>query len=250
MDQTINSNEPVDLLFGGMGKLGPGDDVHTLHVLHLLPERHFRLIVDAGCGAGRQTLTLAKELNTLVHAIDSYQPFLNDLVRRSKDAGLKHLVQPHQMDMKDIPEVFEKIHLLWSEGAAYNIGFENALKLWASAIVVDGFAVVSELSWLKDSVPDLVKEYFRSGYPDMKTVAHNVEVAENAGYRLLTTYTLPEQTWVDGYYDILGPRAEALMDHASPSVRDFAAETLKEIEMFQISTGSYGYVFYLLQRKN
>jgi hypothetical protein len=32
----MNSHDPVNLLFGGMEKLGPGDNVHTLHVLHLL----------------------------------------------------------------------------------------------------------------------------------------------------------------------------------------------------------------------
>jgi len=38
-----------------------------------------------------------------------------------------------QMGMKDIPGVFQNIDLLWLEGAAYNIGFSNALTTWASA---------------------------------------------------------------------------------------------------------------------
>ena len=38
------------------------------------------------------------------------------------------------MDMKDIPSAFQDIDLLWSEGAAYNIGFTNALSSWATAI--------------------------------------------------------------------------------------------------------------------
>jgi hypothetical protein len=53
---------------------------------------------------------------------------------------------------------------------------------------------------------------------------------------------------VDGYYDILAPRAKALLDHPDPSVRVFAAETVREIEVFQCSEDSYGYVFYILQR--
>jgi trans-aconitate methyltransferase len=66
-DTTIN---PIDLLFGGMEKLAPGGDIHTLKVLHLLPRQQFQVVVDAGCGAGRQTLVLARELDTLVNAID------------------------------------------------------------------------------------------------------------------------------------------------------------------------------------
>jgi len=247
-DFRINTNNPIDLLFGGMEKLGPGGNVHTLHVLRLLPKQQFHVIVDAGCGAGRQTMALAKELGTLVHAVDSYEPFLNDLTRRAKEARIEQLIQTHCMDMKDIPDVFQHIDLLWSEGAAYNIGFSNALIVWASAINPDGFAVVSELSWLREQVPDTVREFFLSGYPDMHPVHHNIVVAENAGYKVLNTYALPKEAWTEGYYDVLEPRARALIDHSDPSVRDFAVETVREIETFNSSEDSYGYVFYVLQR--
>lgn len=244
----MNAYNPIDLLFGGMEKLGPGGNVHTLNVLRLLPKRRFQLVVDAGCGAGRQTMALAKELGTPVHAVDSYEPFLNDLTRRAKAAGIERLIQTHCMDMKDIPDVFQQVGLLWSEGAAYNIGFPNALAVWLSAIEKGGFAVVSELSWLRDQVPDAVREYFSSGYPAMQSIQENLAAAENAGYRVLTTYTLPNEAWVEGYYDILEPRAKALADHPDSSVRDFALETVREIEIFKASEDSYGYVFYVLQR--
>jgi SAM-dependent methyltransferase len=244
----MSVSDPVGLLFGGMEKLGPGDNAHTLRVLRLLPKRGFRLIVDAGCGTGRQTLALAKELGTPVHAVDSSEPFLDDLVRRAGEAGLGPLVRAHRLDMKDIPRMIRNIDLLWSEGAAYNIGFPNALATWAPALAPSGFAVVSELSWLTEQPPDDVREFFRSGYPDMRSVPHNVAVAERAGYNVLTTHTLPREAWVDGYYDILAPRARALLGHPDPAVRDFAAETVREIETFQCSADSYGYVFFVLQR--
>jgi SAM-dependent methyltransferase len=175
----VNNYDPIELLFGGMEKLGPGGNTHTLHVLHLLPKQRFNVIVDAGCGTGRQTLVLARELDTPIHAVDSYQPFLNDLLRRAAVAGNQHLVQVHCMDMNDIAGIFHDIELLWSEGAAYNIGFSNALAAWAPALNPEGFAVISELSWLRDRIPESVKEFFLSGYPDMHTVEQNVVVAEN-----------------------------------------------------------------------
>ena len=95
------------------------------------------------------------------------------------------------------------------------------------------FAVVSELSWLREQVPEAVREFFVSGYPDMHSIQQNLAVAENAGYRVLTTYTLPKEAWVEGYYDLLEPRATALIDHPDSSVRDFAVETIKEIEIFK-----------------
>jgi serine/threonine-protein kinase HipA len=152
------------------------------------------------------------------------------------------------MDMKDIPRAFRDIDLLWSEGAAYNIGFPDALPSWAPALAPDGLAVVSELSWLRGDAPDAVREFFRSGYPGMRSVRDNISAAERAGYTVLATHTLPRQAWVDGYYDVLAPRAKALLDHPDPSVREFAAETVLEIEAFGCSEDNSGYVFYLLRR--
>lgn len=244
----MNGPNPIDLLFGGMEKLGPGGDAHTLHVLRRLPRQQFAVIVDAGCGTGRQTMVLARELASLIHAVDSYEPFLKDLGPRAAEAGIGHLVQTHCMDMKDIPDVFQHIDLLWSEGAAYNIGFANALTTWAQAIARGGFAVVSELAWLRERIPGVAREFFSTGYPDMQHTAQNIATAESACYKVLDTYTLPDVAWVQGYYDILEPRAKALVEHSDPSVRDFARATVREIELFRISENSYGYVFYVLQR--
>jgi trans-aconitate methyltransferase len=244
----MKTPNPVDLLFADMDKLSPGDDSVSLYVLRSLPQHHFEVVVDAGCGPGRQTTLLAGELGTPIHAVDSYQPFLNRLNRRAKQYGVAHLVQTHCMDMKDIPRVFPTIDLLWAEGAAYNIGFANALSIWAKPIKPDGFAVVSELCWLREQIPDAVKEFFRAGYPDMQYVPQNITIAEEAGYKIFNTYTLPREAWVNDYYDVLEPRAKSLFNHSDVAVRDFAVETLKEIETFKISEDSYGYVFYVLQR--
>jgi SAM-dependent methyltransferase len=251
MTATMEAANPVDLLFADMDKLGPGSDADTLYVLRSLPRHRFDVVVDAGCGAGRQTFVLASELGSPIDAIDSYQPFLNRLRRRAKKNGAGHLVQARCMDMKDIPSVFPDVDLLWSEGAAYNIGFANALNIWAKAIKPDGFAVVSELCWLRnEEIPGAVWEFFQSGYPDMKSVPENVGIAEQAGYEIFNTYTLPQSAWMKDYYAILEPRAKSLANHSDSSVRDFAVETIREIETFRISEGSYGYVFYILQPKS
>lgn len=249
MTTTMEAANPIDLLFADMDKLGPGSNADTQYVLRSLPQHRFETVVDAGCGAGRQTFELAKELTSPIEAIDSYQPFLNRLKRRAKQNGTARLVRPHCMDMKEIPNVFSDVDLLWSEGAAYNIGFANALKIWARAIKPDGFAVISELCWLRtEEIPSAVWEFFQTGYPNMQSVPQNLAIAEKTGYKIFNTYTLPEEAWLEDYYDILEPRTQSLVDHPDASVREIAAETIKEIETFKISEASYGYVFYILQR--
>ena len=244
----MSEYDPIDLLFGGMEQLGPGGDVYTLKVLKGLPERRYETIVDAGSGSGRQTIALARELGTLVHAVDSHGPFLDDLRRRASEAGAGRLVETHLMDMAEIPLVFKDIDLLWSEGAAYNIGFGNALRTWAPAVRPGGLIVVSELALLSDGAPPDVMDFLFSVYPAIQTTAQNIASGERAGLRAVDTYTLPREAWVEGYYDVLGPRAEKLLNHPGASVREMASETLREIEVFESSGGSYGYVFYIFER--
>jgi SAM-dependent methyltransferase len=245
----MTAHDPIDLLFGGMAQLGPGSDADTRHALRLLPESRFDVVVDAGCGTGRQTLVLAKELGTPIHAVDRHEPFLAELRRRAGEAGVAHLVQAHCMDMADIPGVFSPIDLLWSEGAAYTIGLASALATWAPAVREGGLVVVSELCWLRKPAPDAVRQFFSKGYPAMRSVRDNLAVAASAGYRVLTTHTLPREAWTEGYYDILESRARALLQHPDRSVRELAAETVHEIEIFARAEDSYGYVFLVLQRR-
>jgi cyclopropane fatty-acyl-phospholipid synthase-like methyltransferase len=246
----VTRPDPISLLFGGMEKLGPGDDVETLAVLAMLPSRPFHTVVDAGCGTGRQTIALAKALGVPIEALDSHEPFLADLARRADALGVAHLVRTHHMDMKDIPRAFRGIDLLWSEGAAYNIGFADALRTWAPAMETGGFAAVSELSWLVDPAraPGAAREFFQTAYPDMRTVEQNVSAVERAGFELLATHVLPRRSWVDGYYDVLEPRATSLLTHPDAAVREFAEDTIREIDVFRGNEHSYGYVFYVLRR--
>jgi len=244
----MNEVDPIGLLYGGMEKLAPGSDADTLKVLDVLPGQSYSLVVDAGCGSGRQTLVLAKQLQSIVHAIDTYQPFLAHLEMRATECGVDHLIRTHCMDMADIPDVFRDIDLLWSEGAAYSIGFSNALKRWYGAISSGGFLVVSELCWQREDAPDDVRQFFANEYPDMRSVNETLSVIRQAGYDVLGTHTLQRRAWMEGYYEILEPRAQALLDHPDESVRAMAAGAVEEIHVFGRSEDSYVYVFFILQK--
>jgi len=238
----------IDLFFGNMKKLGPGSDTETRHALGLLPSRTFESIVDAGCGSGRQTLVLAKHFNTLIHAIDNHQPFLDALRSHADDAAVGHLIQTHCLDMQQLPNAFRDVDLLWSEGAAYNIGFANALETWLTAVAPGGCVALSELTWLSDNAPGVAKDFFDACYPAMQTVPRNIAACQHAGYQVLATHTLTRKAWTEDFYDVLEPRATGLVDHADQSIRELAAEMLREIEVFQQAGDSYGYVFYILRR--
>ncbi|MEO1133587.1 MAG: class I SAM-dependent methyltransferase, partial [Cyanobacteria bacterium J06639_1] len=182
-----------------------------------------------------------------IHAFDTYKLFLTELEARSRELGLDRFVCTHCADMRTIPERFQNIDLLWSEGAAYSIGFEHALTSWTRAVKPGGFVVVSELCWSSDRPPAPVKDFFRSEYPAMKSVEANLALAEKAGYRVLATHALPSSAWTEGFYDVLKPRARKLLAHPDDEVKAYARHMTTEIEMFERSEGSYGYTFFVLQ---
>lgn len=229
-------------------KLGPGSDADTLRVLAMLPDNGFPVVVDAGCGSGRQTLALAKKLQTCVHGVDSAPYHLELLNRCAKEAGVDHLITSCCLDMADIPAHFPSIDLLWSECAAYCIGFDHALEKWYPAIRPGGYAVISELSWLKDTAPPDVVGYLQASYPLMWPLESNIAAAVNAGFQLVATHVLSRTAWIEDYYEVLVPHARALLSHPEISVRKFAEETLKAIAIFEDFSDTYGYVFYVLKK--
>lgn len=229
-------------------KLGPGSDSDTLQALALVPATSFQTIVDAGCGTGRQTLALAGKLQTGVHAVDISEAHLEALVSQARESGLDHLITPCCMDMRNIPEAFPAIDLLWSECAAYSIGFDDALRRWHPCIAPGGHAVISELSWLDNDIPDVARQYLQGSYPNMRLHRDNITAIEDADYCLIDTHVLSKSAWVEDYYEVLAPHAQRLLNHPEPSVRRFAEDTLKSIAIFEYFSDIYGYVFYVLKK--
>jgi len=67
-------------LFDELPRHGPGSDDSTREALRRLPPLPAApRVLDLGCGAGRQTLVLARELGAPITAVDLHAPFLAKL---------------------------------------------------------------------------------------------------------------------------------------------------------------------------
>ena len=60
--------------------------------------------------------------------------------------------------------------VIWSEGAIYNIGFEKGLSLWRNYLKDNGYIAVSEISWLIDTRPEEIQQYWVNAYPEIYTI--------------------------------------------------------------------------------
>ncbi len=138
--------------------------------------------------------------------------------------------------------------LIWSEGAIYIIGFEKGLREWGRLLIENGYLVVSELSWLKPDLPKEFRTFMKEGYPAIKTIKENLEVARKSGYRIVGFFVLPEKSWWNNYYTFIETKLLSMKARYrdEEALQIIACEEL-EIEMLRKYSEYYGYVFYIMQ---
>lgn len=234
-------------LHEGQERQGPGSRATTELLLSLaapLPERP--RVLDLGSGTGAATLILAGIEGAHVTAVDVYPPFLEQLRTAAEAAGVADRVHARHGSMDALDDLPDgSLDLIWSEGAAYNIGFGSALASWRRLLSPEGVLVVTECGWLTDAPSKEARAYWDAAYP-LRGTGENVEQATAAGYTVTATYLLPDSDWVEAYYAPLDARA-AMVDPEDPHAVAAAEDVRREIRLYREHGHEYGYVGYVLR---
>ena len=237
-------------LHSGLPREGPGDNLSTRIAFALLDELpRVPRILDLGCGPGMQTLELARLCDGEITAVDLHQPYLDELARRSRAAGLAQRITPMKASMAALPFAPGSFDVIWSEGAIYNIGFGEGLALWRPLLADGGFVAVTDCCWLRPEPPKELRDFWRQ-YPGMMTVAATSEAIRRAGYAELRHFTLPQAAWWDDYYTPMQARIAALEVKyaANPAALAELAQARREIDLYRRCGGYYGYVFFVMRK--
>jgi ubiquinone/menaquinone biosynthesis C-methylase UbiE len=240
-------------IHSGLPREGPGDNESTRKaylMLKDLPEHP--LILDIGCGPGMQTIELAKLSHERIDALDSHQPFLNELKHSAEKEGVSDKINLIQGDMRNLNYEQKSFDVIWSEGAIFIIGFEKGLREWKPLLTTKGYLVVSDLSWLRTDLPKEILSFMEDAYlgvPAIKTIEENLEAARKSGYHLVGSFVLPEKSWWAGYYTVIEAKLPSLKAkyRADEDAMHFIACQETEIAMFRQYSDYYGNVFYILQ---
>ena len=229
----------------------PGSDACTARALSMIPTLpDDPCILDIGCGPGAQTLVLAKKTGGRVIAIDTHQPFLDDLTRRAQRAHLSSRIHPQHGDMTALDFDEAAFDVIWSEGAIYIMGFREGLTAWRRFLKPGGTLAVTEAAWLVEDPPDEARRFWQAAYPAMKHAGNNVTILQEAGYTPLGHFPLPESACWDNYYTPLERRLAALRQryHDNAEALAILNEEQVEIDLYRTYSYSYGYVFYVAQK--
>ncbi|MEE4383855.1 MAG: class I SAM-dependent methyltransferase, partial [Pseudomonadales bacterium] len=124
---------------------GPGGDEETRLAITLsgLRGRKELRIADIGCGTGASTLVLARELDATVTAVDFLPDFLHQLEAAAEGERLSTRIETLAASMDELPFGERSLDAIWSEGAIYNMGFENGVRSWRRFLTPGGILAVS-----------------------------------------------------------------------------------------------------------
>ncbi len=241
----------IDLHKGGH-RQGPGGDDETRLAIALsgLKEKANLSIADIGCGTGASTLVLANELNARITAVDFLPDFLEPLSAMAREKGLADRITIQTASMDALTFQPALLDAIWSEGAIYNMGFENGIRAWREFLKPGGILAVSELSWLTGERPADLEAHWMAQYPEVATASSKMGQLEAAGYALLGYFPLPEHCWLDNYYDPMQARFDDFLarhDHSEDAKSIVAAEE-KEIALYKRWSAYFGYGYYIARR--
>ena len=235
-------------LHSGLKRLGPGDTDFSEQILKQLPALPANpRIADIGCGTGVGALLLAEKYQAPIKAVDFSAEFLLDLQKRAQQQGVENFIEIIQADMGKLNWPPASLDLLWSEGAAYNIGFAHALRRWRPWLAVNGLAVLSEMNYFATQPPEVVSQYMKSAYPGIRSESQNSKLIKASGFKLLGVFRLPSQAWWDNYYRPLSENIRKFQESNDSVMQDVIKESQEEMQFFKEHHQNYGYSFYLMQ---
>ena len=231
---------------------GPGSEADTLRALGCIDiaNRKDLRIADIGCGTGAQTLTLANHTDARITAVDLFPEFLEVLTKRAQSMGLQQQVQTLQGSMDQLPFEKESFDIIWSEGAIYNMGFEAGIKNWREYLKPWGYLAVSEITWTTHTRPGEIQEFWESEYPEIDRASRKIELLEQNGYTLAGYFILPQDSWLETYYEPLERYFDSFLerhDH-SEAARKVVEASQGEISLYRKYHAFYSYGFYVARK--
>lgn len=244
-------NELFYEIFSDLPRQGPGDKSSTIKAASLMANLpNNPIILDIGCGTGKQTLELADHFGGKITAVDNHQPFLDELYSETKRRGLSNTISCLNADMLNPSFDENKYDLIWAEGSIFIIGFKEGLKSFNKLLKPGGYIALTEVSWFKGSPPKELEDFWNAEYPDINTIENNLEIIHSLGYKYVDHFKLPDSAWLDDYYNPLDKRLKYLRGKYEQNKK--ALELIEmiqhEINIFHKYSAYYGYVFYIAQK--
>lgn len=232
---------------------GPGGNAQTERALQLsglLESKNGLLeIADVGCGTGASTLKLAEKLNAHVTGVDLFPQFLEVLNQKARACGLSEKIKTLQCSMQELPFKENSLDAFWAEGSIYNIGFARGVEHFKRFLKPGGVLAASEITWLTNTRPEEIESHWSTEYPEIAMASEKINTLEQNDFELLGYFPLPQQCWIENYYNPLESRFdEFLKKNNSAEAEAIVAAERAEIDLYTRFHKFYSYGFYIARK--
>jgi len=231
---------------------GPGSSSDTLGALNLIniEKKKTLKVADIGCGSGAQTITLAQNIEGQIIAVDLFPEFLAKLNSRAKDLGLQEKIITLEKSMDDLPFGKDELDIIWSEGAIYIIGFETGIKKWKDYLKPGGYIAVSEITWITNSRPKEIEEYWNNECPEIDIASNKIKILEENGFSPVGYFILPQYSWIENYYKPMEDRFDDfLKKHDNSEIaKNIVDNEREEIRKYKKYRDYFSYGFYIAKK--
>ena len=237
-------------IYENSGRKGPGGYKSTSRAFKMCEKlTHNPRIIDIGCGNGENAIDLAIISNARILAVDLYEPYLREVRRNVENAGLTGQITAENGDLRILSYEPKSLDLIWSEGAAYIMGFEAALSDWGGFLKPGGYMAITEAVWLKSDAPEELRSFWAEAYPAMRSSRENTNAIRKSGYKLIGNFVIPPQDW-DIFYDNMEQHFKRIAPEyaGDPEAEMILNLSHREIELYRKYKGYYGYEFYIMQK--
>ena len=230
----LTREEAFLTLYSDLAREGPGAPADLGWALSVAATPAQARIMDAGCGSGADTLTLAKERpRARIEAVDKIAQFVEAAKRRTAPFGDR--VQVRQGDMAQLDGPYD---LIWCAGAIYFLGVTEGLRAWRPALAPGGEVAFSEPCLLPR--PSDAARAFWAEYPQITDVAGIRARVADAGYRVLGEQMQIGDAW-EAYYIPMARRIAALRPGATGALAEALDAAEAEIARWRAAPSEIAY---------
>ncbi len=238
-------------VYESLPRQGPGNRACASRALGLCGElRECPAILDLGCGVGGQTLQLAELTSGSIVAIDRHAPSIERLQAAIAERGLSQRVSAIVGNMARPEQPLGVFDLIWSEGALYNIGLRDALRVCHGLLRPGGYLAFTDAIWRRRNPPPAVKAVFDADYPTMGQLDDDMAAIQDCGFELVGHFTLPDEAWWDDFYTPMETRLTELRGKYAGDAEALAVvdQLAEEPEMHRRYADFYAYEFFVARR--